>query len=77
MFPYLAANIPLPIGFSHAKVQRSSGVKHRYANGSRICPAAFPNRRCPFNPPSCRACRVGYSVKSPAVCLLLRPFPTV
>ena len=45
--------------------------------GSRICPAAFPNQRCPFSPPPCRTCRVGYSVKSPVVCLPFRPFPTV
>ena len=46
-------------------------------NGSWICPAAFPNQRCPFSPPPCRTCRVGYSVKSPVVCLPFRPFPTV
>ncbi len=42
-----------------------------------VCPAAFPNQRWPFSSPTCRACRVGYSVKFPAVCLPFRPFPTV
>lgn len=27
-----------------------------------FAPAAFPNQRCPFSPPPCRTCRVGYSV---------------
>ena len=40
-----------PVGFSHAKVQRSSGVKHHYANGSRICPAAFRKSKMAFQPP--------------------------
>ena len=35
------------------------------------------NQRCPFSPPPCRTCRVGYSVKSPVVCLPFRPFPAV
>ncbi|MDC2688156.1 hypothetical protein PO256_18445, partial [Bacteroides ovatus] len=48
-FPYLVSATFSPVGFSHAKVQRSSGVKYRHANRSWICPAAFPNRRCPFS----------------------------
>ena len=35
------------------------------------------NQRWPFSSPTCRACRVGYSVKFPAVCLPFRPFPAV
>ena len=58
-FPYLVSDASSPVGFSHAKVQRSSGVKYRYANGSWICPAAFSNQRWPFSPPPCHACRVG------------------
>ena len=40
-----------PVGFSHAKVQRSSGIKHHCANGSRICPAAFRKSKMAFQPP--------------------------
>ena len=40
--------------------------------GSRICPAAFPNRRCPFS-----SLLVGYSVQSPAVSLPFPHFPAV
>lgn len=50
-FPDLAPVASSPVGFSHAKVQRSSGVKHHYANGSRICPAAFRKSKMAFQPP--------------------------
>lgn len=46
--PHVASS---PVGFSHAKVQRSSGVKHHCANGSRICPAAFRKSKMAFQPP--------------------------
>ncbi|MEO4889279.1 hypothetical protein ABH040_18870, partial [Bacteroides thetaiotaomicron] len=32
----LFVSTPLSVGFSYAKVQRSSGIKHRRANGSWI-----------------------------------------
>lgn len=36
-FPLLFfVSTPLSVGFSYAKVQRSSGIKHRRANGSWI-----------------------------------------
>ena len=41
-FPYLVSGSSLPVGFSHAKVQQSSGVKHRHATWLVDCPAAFP-----------------------------------
>ena len=72
--PYLVFTTFSPVGFSHAKVQRSSGVKHRHANGSWICPAAFPNRRCPFSPLLVPR-RVGYSVKFPGRLLAFPSFP--
>ena len=49
--PYLVFATFSPVGFSHAKVQRSSGVKHHCANGSRICPAAFRKSKMAFQPP--------------------------
>lgn len=42
----------LPVGFSHAKVQRSSGVKYHYANGSWIYPAAFRKSKMDFQSPA-------------------------
>ena len=74
--PYLVFATFSPVGFSHAKVQRSSGVKHCYANGSRICPAAFPKRRWPFSPRLVPR-RVGYSVKFPGRLLASPSFPSL
>lgn len=50
-FPYLVSVTPSPVGFFHAKVQQSSGVKHHCANGSWICPAAFRKSKMAFQPP--------------------------